>query len=84
MTTYRLILTEQFDKSLSTIADRSIKKQIWTKLKELKQRCPLGKKLKGNPYWSIRVNKYRIIYKMENETLIIIDTLKRKKEYREV
>ena len=84
MTTYNLILTEQFDKSLSNIADIRINKQIWAKLKELKQRCPLGKKLKGNPYWSIRVNKYRIIYKMENETLIIIDILKRKKDYGEV
>lgn len=54
------------------------------KIGELEARAPLGKKLKGNPYWSIHINKYRIIYMLEKSQIIIADVLQRKHDYREM
>lgn len=81
---FTLLFSEQFEKSFSKIDDNNIKKQIWNKIQELEQRAPLGKKLKGNPYWSIHINKYRVIYELKGNQIIIADVLKRKHEYREV
>jgi len=79
-----LIFTEQFDKSFSKIVNKEIQKQIWNKLSELEQRAPLGKKLKGNPYWSIHINKYRLIYELRGDQVIVADLLRRKFDYREL
>ncbi len=81
---YTLIFSEQFDKSFSKIEDKILKKQIWKKIQKLELRAPLGKKLKANPYWSIHVNKYRIIYELKANQIIIADILFRKHDYREV
>ena len=81
---YDIIFSEQFDKSFSKIKNKIIKKQIWKKILELESKAPLGKRLKGNPYWSIHVNKYRIIYEFKGYQIIIADILFRKHEYREV
>jgi len=81
---FTLIFSEQFGKSFSKIDDKNIKKQIWNKILELEQRAPLGKKLKGNPYWSIHINKYRVIYELKGNQIIIADVLKRKFDYREI
>ena len=59
-------------------------KQISKKLKMLEQKAPLGKKLIGNPFWSIRIGKHRLIYKIEGKTIYIVDILQRKNKYREV
>ena len=79
-----LIFTEQFEKNFSKIKDIIIKKQIWNKVLELEKRAPLGKKLKGNPYWSIHINKLRIIYTLKGNEITIIDILMRKFDYREM
>lgn len=79
-----LLFSEQFEKSFSKIDDKNIRQQIWNKIQELEQRAPLGKKLKGNPYWSIHINKYRVIYELKGNQVIIADVLKRKHGYREV
>jgi hypothetical protein len=52
---YELIIKEQFDRSFSKIKDFKTKKQILTKILELKTMAPIGKKLVGNPYWSIHI-----------------------------
>jgi len=78
-----LIFSEEFEKSFSKIKDKQIKKQIWKKLIELESRAPIGKKLKGNPFWAIHINKYRVIYKIEGIEIIIADLLMRKHDYRE-
>jgi mRNA-degrading endonuclease RelE of RelBE toxin-antitoxin system len=39
-----------------------VQKRLWNKIQELKERAPIGKKLKGNPYWSLRIHGFRIIY----------------------
>ncbi len=83
---YKLIIKEQFDHSFSKIKDAKIKKQVWKKVLELKRRAPIGKKLVGNPYWSIRVGKFRIIYILHKHVteVELIDILTRKRQYREV
>jgi len=81
---FTLIFSEQFDKSFSKIEDKTLQKQIWKKISELEIRAPLGKKLKGNPYWSIHLNKFRIIYELKGEQIIIADIIKKKFDYREV
>ncbi|MEK6863926.1 MAG: type II toxin-antitoxin system RelE/ParE family toxin [Nanoarchaeota archaeon] len=81
---YPLIFTEKFDKSFSKIKDKIIKEQIWNKIKELEERAPLGKKLKGNPFWSIHINKYRVIYEIRGIEIIVADVLERKYDYREI
>lgn len=81
---YDLIFTEAFDKSFSKIKNKVIKNQIWKKILELENKAPLGKKLKNNPFWSIHINKYRLIYGLKSKQIIIIELLSRKKEYREL
>jgi|GEM_PF-1488099 len=84
--TFKLIFKEQFDKSLSGIKDKIIKQQIWRKVQYLKERAPIGKKLVGNPYWSIHVGKFRIIYVLHSHfrEIELVDVLERKHEYREL
>jgi len=81
---YTLIFTEQFNTSFKKVKDKTLRKQIWKKISELEQRAPLGKKLKGNPYWSIHINKYRIIYQFNANEVVIADILERKHGYREL
>ena len=81
---YNLIFSLEFEKSFSKIKDKKIKKQIWNKILDLETRAPIGKKLKGNPYWSIHVNKYRVIYEIRGVEIIIAYILMRKRDYREV
>ena len=79
-----LLFTEQFEKSFSKIKDKKIKKQIWNKISQLEQRAPIGKKLKSNPYWSIHINRYRVIYQLEEKIITIIDLLERKHDYKQL
>lgn len=79
-----LIFTEQFEKSFSKIKDKTDKKQVWNKIIELESRVPLGKKLKGNPYWSIHIGRYRVVYELKIDQIIIADLLERKHDYREL
>ena len=81
---YNLIFSKKKKKSFSKIKDKQIKKQIWKKIIELESRAPIGKKLKSNPFWSIHINKYRVIYTIEGVEIIIADLLMRKHDYRKV
>ena len=81
---FTLLFSEQFEKSFSKIKDKELQKQIWSKIKELEGKAPLGKKLKGNPYWSIHINKFRVIYELRGNQVIIADVLQRKFDYREL
>jgi len=76
--------SESFDKSFSRIKDKSVKKQIWDKILELEDRAPIGKKLKGHPFWSVHIGKYRLVYHLESEQITIAHLLERKFEYREL
>jgi mRNA-degrading endonuclease RelE of RelBE toxin-antitoxin system len=79
-----LEFSDSFEKSFSRIKDKVVQKQIWKKILELEIRVPIGKKLKGNPFWSIHVNRFRVIYKYEGNQVWIIELLERKKDYREI
>ena len=81
---FNLILSELFDKTFSKLKDNPAKKQIWKKILELENRAPIGKKLRGNPYWSIHIGRYRIIYELKGNQVIIADILLRKQGYREI
>lgn len=81
---YDLIFTQQFERSFSKLKDNILEQQVWKKIKELEKRAPLGKKLKGNPYWSIHINRYRVIYELRSDQIIIIDLLERKHDYRDL
>ncbi len=81
---FTLIISEKFEKSFSKIKDKNIRKQIWNKILELENKAPLGKKLKGNPFWSVHINKYRVIYKLDAVEVIVLDVLQRKHDYREI
>jgi len=81
---FTVAFSEQFEKSFSQIKDSILKKQIWNKVLELEQRAPIGKKLKGNPYWSIHINKYRVIYELRGKQVLVADILNRKFGYKEI
>jgi mRNA interferase RelE/StbE len=54
--------------------DQSNRKIIFNKLKKLKSNAELGKPLVGSfsGLRSLRIGKYRVIYKILNEVLIIV------------
>jgi len=81
---FTLLFSEQFEKSFSKIKDKETKQQIWKKISQLETTAPLGKKLKGNPYWSIHINRYRVIYELKEKEIKIADILERKHDYREL
>ena len=81
---YKLSFSEQFNRSFSKIKDKVLRKQIWTKILDLEEKAPLGKKLKGNAYWSIHINIFRVIYIIQGSKILILDILYRKKDYRDL
>jgi len=83
---YELIIKEQFDQSFSKIKDVKTRRQVWNKILELKTRAPIGKKLVGNPYWSIHIGRFRVIYVFHkhSQEIEIVDILSRKHGYREI
>lgn len=48
--------------------------KILNKIKKLKQNPNLGKRLSGNLFglWRLRIDKYRILYKIIEDKLIIV------------
>ena len=83
---YQLLFREAFNKSFGKIRDDKIRKQIWKKIKQLEEFAPLGKHLSGQPYWSIHIEDYRVIYLFfgyENK-VEIVDIFSRKHDYREL
>ncbi|MBS3155920.1 type II toxin-antitoxin system RelE/ParE family toxin [Candidatus Woesearchaeota archaeon] len=77
-------IKEDFFKSLKIVKDNSTLKTIHQKIEQLKDRCPVGKKLVNSPYWSIRIDRYRIIYRFKGDKVTIIRLLPRKYSYREL
>jgi mRNA-degrading endonuclease RelE of RelBE toxin-antitoxin system len=83
---YKLIFRKSFDESFSSFKDKIVQKQIFKKIQQLKIRVPIGKKVKGYPYWSLRVGDFRIIYKINKSSSVVelLDILSRKRDYREL
>jgi mRNA interferase RelE/StbE len=68
------ITFEPFAKKFLIKLDQSNRKVIFSKLKKLKNNSELGKPLVGSfaGLRSLRIGKYRAIYKILNEVLIIV------------
>ena len=66
------------------VKDKPLQKQIIDKTLELEKRAPIGKKLKGNPFWSIHVGKFRVIYEIKGNDIDFLRILPRKHDYREL
>jgi len=63
--------------------DNATKERIKQKLKELEQQPELGKHLKHNKFWSLRIGDYRVIYEIsqEQKTCVVLFAGHRKNVY---
>ncbi len=70
---YRIIFKSPARKFLKKL-DKNIQRMLFRKIKQLPKNPRLGKPLLGNlsGLWRLRVYKYRIIYQIKNEELIIM------------
>lgn len=70
---YSIILSDKFDKTFSQL-DRVSQKRIVERLKSLSKHPKSGKPLKGRfkDIRSLRVGKYRILYNIQENHLIIV------------
>ena len=66
------------------IKDKIIRKQIINKTLALEHYAPIGKKLVDCPYWSVHVNKYRIIYSIDKDKITFLRIFLRKHNYKEL
>ena len=70
---YKVIITNEAQNFLNK-CDNFLKKNILKKLEKLSQNPKLGKPLTANlaGYWSLRSNKYRILYEIIDKKLVIL------------
>jgi addiction module RelE/StbE family toxin len=68
-----IIFSEDFKKEFKKIKDKSVRLKIIKRIKKLAQDPKYGKPLKHKlkNHRSIRVSPYRIIYRIENDTIIV-------------
>ena len=79
---YKLLFDTQFKDDLDRL-DPIIKKRVLKKVFELENFPELGKRLVGVDLWSLRVGKYRILYKIKRKELhvLVLTVEHRKKVY---
>ena len=68
---YKLLFDTQFKDDLDRL-DPIIKKRVLKKVFELENFPELGKRLVGVDLWSLRVGKYRILYKIKRKELHVL------------
>ena len=70
---YRIELTEEFKGILGKF-NSSMRQRILKKINQLKEKPELGKPLSGNlsGLWTLRIDKYRVLYRILQDKLIII------------
>ena len=66
------------------VRSREIRQQIINKTLQLEFRAPIGKKLDGHPYWSIRVGGFRVIYQLQGQNVDFLRIFPRDQDYREL
>jgi len=79
---YKINLDKDATKFLKKLK-RGEKELIIRKIEKLRQNPFLGKRLSGNlyGYWSLRFDKFKVIYKiLENQLIIIIVEIGHRKE----
>jgi mRNA interferase RelE/StbE len=72
-TEYKIILSNKFDKTFSRL-DKNIQNQIVERLMDLSKNPKTGKPLKGKfkGLRSLRAGKYRILYEIRENLLLIV------------
>jgi mRNA interferase RelE/StbE len=80
---YELIFDKGFKKDLSKL-DKEMRDRILRKVFTLEEYPELGKHLIGMDIWSLRIGKYRVLYKIEyNRLQVLVLTVEhRKKVYK--
>lgn len=68
---YELIFDKDFKKDVDKL-DKIDRERVLNKVKELKAFPELGKHLIGIDLWSLRVGKYRVLYRIEHNKLQIL------------
>ena len=68
---YKLLFDKQFKKDLAKL-DKPIRDRILKKVFELEKIPELGKHLIGMDLWSLRIGKYRVLYKIKQKELQIL------------
>ncbi len=69
---YNLLLSHKFDRDFSRL-EKVLQDRVVEGLRELNENPHAGKQLKGKlkDLWSWRVGKYRILYQIQEEKLLI-------------
>ena len=76
---YTLIFDKQFKKDLEKL-DKPIRERILEKVYQLENYPELGKHLIGIDLWSLRVGKYRVLYRIiRNQLQILVLTVEHRK-----
>ncbi len=80
---YKLLFDKEFKKDLDKL-DKTTKERVLNKVFELEKYPELGKHLIGINLWSLRIGKYRVLYKIVSGQLrVLILTIEhRKKVYK--
>jgi mRNA-degrading endonuclease RelE of RelBE toxin-antitoxin system len=82
---FTLIYRPAFYRDLEKIVkDRDLRGDIISKTSQLKFRAPIGKRLRGYPYWSIRIGGFRIIYQLQGQNVDFLRIIPRDRDYREL
>ena len=68
---FQVIIPDKIKKIILKLSHEN-RKRIKEKLLCLEINPELGKHLSGLPYWSLRIGKYRIIYQIEKNKLLIL------------
>jgi len=76
---YELIFDKEFKKDLLKF-DREVRNRILKKVFELEKYPELGKHLIGVDIWSLRIGKYRVLYKIKHKQLqVLVLTIEHRK-----
>ena len=80
---YDLVFDKEFKADLSNL-DKEMRKRILKKVFELEKYPELGKHLIGIDIWSLRIGKYRVLYKIKHKQLqvLVLTVEHRKTVYR--
>ncbi len=71
MTMYSLIFDKQFKKDIDKLENQD-RERILKKVLQLENTPELGKHLIGVDIWSLRIGKYRVLYKIEKSKLLVL------------
>jgi addiction module RelE/StbE family toxin len=78
-----VIPTERFEKEFKKIKDKGLKEKLRKQITKIAENPNFGKPLRYNlrGEWSIYVKPYRLIYKVEDDKLILLRFEHRDKAY---